>query len=125
MSDQQHDLLAVERGGSYAPCSWILCRVTNPEAGKGYYDWNERDDDNTILHQTDWEFPSLAQMMGWDKGARADGCDHDGSDGTVDCKDCGKTASEFISEADDFLEQCSDCGKVVPDYGELFATVKG
>jgi len=42
-------------------------------------------------------------------------CDHDGTDGTVDCKECGVTASEFISADYDFLT--SNDGLTVEDPG--------
>jgi hypothetical protein len=84
--------------------------------------------------QTDWEYPSLAQSFGWsltdvqhcrkckkpivvwaedDEPARCDNCnrkkgnvfcDHE-TDGTVNCKKCGITASDFISAAYDFLAE--------------------
>src|SRR5213078_3090693 len=80
-----------------------------------------------ILIQTDWEYPGVARSFGWDiatvqrcsecgeiGGVMPDGnayccdawteeCDHDGTDGTVDCLDCGVTNSEFITAADEWL----------------------
>ena len=80
--------------------------------------------DGTLV-QTDWGFPSLAQSAGWSlarvqkRGGRtvamarinrarlADGrdCRHQGTDGTVDCRDCGCTASDFIRAAGEFLDR--------------------
>lgn len=72
--------------------------------------------DGTLV-QTDWDYPSTAQDLGWslarvqrhkDGGVRwlsrrGKGCDHGGTDGTVDCLECGITASQFISAAAAFL----------------------
>lgn len=74
------------------------------------------------LVQTDYDFPGVAQSLGWSlrrlqwKGkrdpivvvmkrtpARGHGCDHSGTDGTINCPDCGITASAFISAASEFL----------------------
>ena len=89
------------------------------------------EDGRSILVQTDWDYPSVAQSFGWglrnvqrcpECGAcdvqstpdeirhvrggpnaecQACGevfglCDHSGTDGTVDCTECGITAGEFI-----------------------------
>jgi hypothetical protein len=69
------------------------------------------------LVQTDWDFPSAAQGLGWSlsrvqkRGGKTvflarkgKGCDHGSTDGTVNCKECGVTASEFINAAREFLE---------------------
>lgn len=74
------------------------------------------------LVQTDWDYPGVAQSLGWSltrvqkKGKRrpitvtmkrtpprGQGCDHSQTDGTVNCPACGVTASEFISAAGEFL----------------------
>jgi len=36
-------------------------------------------------------------------GKKNRACDHDATDGTVDCKDCGMTATDFITTAGDWL----------------------
>lgn len=56
----------------------------------------------SILFQTDWDFPSLAQSLGWSMRSRR--CDHRSTDGTVTCSECGKTAPEFIAEAQEWLD---------------------
>lgn len=83
--------------------------------------------------QTDWEYPPLARAFGWNMASvqkchycgeafdadtpgadedcdenddghdRPDGCQHDGTDGTVDCK-CGLKAGDFIASAFDWLD---------------------
>lgn len=52
----------------------------------------------TILIQTDWDYPGIASAMGWKA------CDCGRTDGTVDCKSCNRKASDMISEALDFIE---------------------
>ena len=42
-------------------------------------------------------------------------CDHDGTDGTVPCKACGVTASDFINAAGQYLEDHD--GAVADDPG--------
>lgn len=67
---------------------------------------------------SDWDYPGFAQSLGWniresstpkDKHGRFQKkCSHMGTDGTVDCPDCGKSATAFISEASDFLFEHED-----------------
>lgn len=69
--------------------------------------------------QTDWDFPATAQDLGWSlrrvqvdrkgnpvhfKRVPKNACEHGATDGTVTCKDCGLTASDFISAAAEFLD---------------------
>lgn len=75
------------------------------------------EDGRSILIQTDWDYPGTARTFGWtldtvqrkpteqeeENGADVPHCDHDGTDGTVDCKECGCTAGDFISAAYDWL----------------------
>ena len=76
----------LEYPGSYAPGCYLLRRIED--------DHETRD---TILVQTDWDFPGVAQAFGWTP------CHCGGTDGTVDCRDCGRTAGEMITEADQYL----------------------
>jgi hypothetical protein len=70
------------------------------------------------LYQTDWEYPGLAQDLGWAltrvqikhgrtvhmaRRSRV-GCEHNGTDGTVTCPDCGLTAGDFIRAAASYLD---------------------
>jgi hypothetical protein len=57
---------------------------------------------------TDWEYPAAAAMLGYGLRRRGERCAHHGTDGTVDCPDCGKTAHRFISEAADILWSLAD-----------------
>lgn len=75
------------------------------------------------LVQSDWDFPSVAQDLGWsllrvqvDKNGNVVhlkrvsrrhskvNCEHDGTDGTVTCPGCGLKAGDFISAAAEFLD---------------------
>lgn len=74
--------------GSYAPCGFlIVADGADPYA------------DDAVLIQTDWDHPSVASSMGWIP------CECGGTDGTVDCKACGRTASDMIAEAYDFIRE--------------------
>lgn len=57
--------------------------------------------------QSDWDYPGLAQSLGWsvtDVAVEADPtCEHDGTDGTVRCEGCGADAGVFLSAAYDWL----------------------
>lgn len=105
------------RDPKYAPCAYLVVRKNATGA------WDTRDEANTQLVQSDWDFPSLAYDFGWD--FRAGACAHSGTDGTVDCPDCGKTASAFISEASAWLTENADSymfpndddGMVIEDTG--------
>lgn len=86
-------LIAVARDESFAPGCFILCRVKNPEAGPGKYDWDERDEEMTRLIQTDWDFPGVARSFGWD-----------GEDSDID-------------GAREYLDDCVENAKVIEDPG--------
>lgn len=76
------------------------------------------------LIQIDWDYPATAELFGWSlrrvqKSVDGSGrivvlsrrsvstkrCDHVSTDGTVDCRECGVTASDFIQAAGAFLER--------------------
>jgi hypothetical protein len=76
--------------------------------------------DGTLV-QTDWDYPAYARDLGWNmrrvqpdaKGNarhlqrapnRDHGCDHSGTDGTVNCPDCKLTATQFIAAAAEYLD---------------------
>jgi hypothetical protein len=58
--------------------------------------------DETLLIDSDWDFPGVACGMGWQP------CLCGRTDGTVDCKGCNRTASDMIAEAYDFIEAHQD-----------------
>lgn len=68
------------------------------------------DEQNSLLVQSDWDYPSLARSFGWDW--RSPNCDHSSTDGTVTCE-CGMTASNFIQDAMEYLD--ANLGKIVED----------
>jgi len=73
---------------------------------------------NGELVQTDWDFPATASNLGWSltrvqkrngtvkhlSRRSTKGCNHSGTDGTIDCRDCGVTASSFICAAAEYLD---------------------
>ena len=60
-----------------------------------------------ILVDSDWGYPGYASAFGWStRDVQVDEerqCDHDSTDGTVDCKECGCKVGAFIESAYDFL----------------------
>ena len=98
------------------------------------------EDGRSILIQTDWDFPGVANCFGWStrlvqRCLQCDGiadimpdghalccetwapeCDHDPTDGTVDCPDCGVTASEFIAAAGAWLQEHDGATADDPGY---------
>ena len=87
-------IVAIEHGGRYALVSFLLCRVN--DVGE----WDKYNDEETVLFQTDWDFPSLASCFGY---VPCENCDT--TDGTIDC--AHKTASEMIANAYDYLSALS------------------
>lgn len=74
------------------------------------------DDGRSVLVQEDHGAPGVASSFGWSvRRVRRKGCSHDGTDGTIDCKSCGATASQFIQSAQEFIE--ANDGKTVDDPG--------
>jgi hypothetical protein len=87
------------------------------------------DDGRSVLIQTDWDYPGVASSFGWstahvqrcpecrgravgpnvlhcqicDHASEDECCRHSGSDGTVDCPECGATVAEFIASAGEWL----------------------
>ncbi len=64
----------------------------------------------SVLFQTDWDFPGLANSLGWnDRTAHKRGCGDPGStDGTVTCAGCGRGAGHFITAAQEWLDKRCD-----------------
>jgi len=61
------------------------------------------DDGRDILVQLDWDYPGIAGTFGWSPNLYGGPCDHDGTDGTIDCPACGMKASDFIMDAGAYL----------------------
>jgi hypothetical protein len=62
------------------------------------------EDGSTDLVQTDWDYPATARDLGWNGKIGREKCGHERTDGTVDCPDCGRTASQFIQAAGEYLD---------------------
>jgi len=64
----------------------------------------------SVLFQTDWDFPGLAQSLGWNiiKAHKRNCADTHGTDGTVTCAGCGLGASHFIAKAQAWLDKRID-----------------
>jgi hypothetical protein len=73
---------------SYCPCGFLIVR----EGASPY------DESQTVLVQSDWDYPGVASSMGWEP------CSCGATDGTVDCQRCGRKASDMIAEAYDWIE---------------------
>ena len=78
-------------GHKYAPGCWIICRKRED----GSFDY--QDEANTVLCQTDWDWPALASNTGFVP------CECGATDGTVDCPH--HKASDMIAAAYDWLEE--------------------
>lgn len=94
------------RDSSFAPSSFLVVKVGDNGELADY----RNDESSSVLVQIDWDFPSLATSFGW-TGLY----DHPFTDGTFNCPETGKTASEFISEAAEWLHEndgirCEDVG---------------
>ncbi len=102
------------------------------------------DDGRDMLVQTDWDWPAIANTFGmalrsiqicpnckhvstglhnivvrYCRNCRENvgsTCHHDQSDGTVDCKACGLTASQFISAAREYLDNADGDQAADPGY---------
>ena len=60
---------------------------------------------NGSLIQCDYDYPSTVKRLGYGLRRRGEKCNHNSTDGTVDCKECGKTASQFIYESSQILDR--------------------
>ena len=88
LQEQLANGIAVEQDQSYAPGCYIVCKVVNG-------DWNERGPD-TVLIQTDHDFPGLAYAFGMEHNEDND-------------------ESQEITAAIEFLDNVE--GKVIEDPG--------
>jgi hypothetical protein len=104
------------------------------------------EDGRTRLIDTDWDYPGTAQSFGWSLkevqrckwckkvvtigatdeekfvcehcGKKSPVCDHDATDGTVNCKACGTTNTDFITAAGDWLRDNDGATADDPGYFE-------
>ena len=76
----------------------------------------------SILIQGDWDWPKTARAFGWDMSqvqpqfSVVPKCRHPKTDGTIDCPDCGITASQFIVEARSWLDDRDGATADDPGY---------
>ncbi len=104
-------LITIDNDPGYAPCYYLICKVTGEP---GYRDWNTRDGES-ILIQSDWDFPCVASYFGFVP------CKCGETDGTIDCEH--KTAGEMINDARNFLDglcNCADERRFIEDPGYFF-----
>lgn len=52
--------ITIDRDPQYAPCCLIICRVDPQD-----HSYNTRDEDATVLIQSDFEWPAVARTFGW------------------------------------------------------------
>ena len=76
----------------------------------------------TLLVQTDRDYPAVASSFGWSirnvqRGNKK--CDHESTDGSVDCQECGLSVTEFINTAADFLRDNNGIEADDPGYFDL------
>lgn len=97
---------------------FLLCQV---DEETGCY---LSDDSHTVLIQTDWDYPSIAAVFGWNMRESqvmnrqyygAAPCEHNGTDGTIPCEACGLTPRVFISNAQEWLD--NNLGTIAEDPG--------
>ena len=70
----------------------------------------------SLCIQTDFDYPALARDFGWVPKPGKNGCQHPGTDGTVNCPDCGQSATSFITEAGEFLAENDGATAEDPGY---------
>ena len=59
----------------------------------------------SVLIQTDWDYPGVASSFGWNIADVGDGsCQHESTDGTIDCRECNVTVGDFITAALEWLD---------------------
>ncbi len=76
----------------------------------GQFGWDyilKSESGDTLLLQTDWDYPGIASAFGWTP------CKYCGTDGTVDCEH--KSASSMIVEAQSYLDD--HIGDTIDDPG--------
>lgn len=84
----------------YAPCAFLIVKE----------DGNPYKEEDTVLIQTDWDYPAIASCFGYAP------CKCGFTDGTVDCEH--KTASQMISEAFDCIVEHE--GELSEELGNYF-----
>ena len=76
------------------------------------------DGNESVLFQTDWDFPVLARTLGWNGKVGRELCEHASTNGKVTCAECGLTPSDFITAASSWLDK--HCGQVFRNRGSEY-----
>jgi hypothetical protein len=82
------------------------------------------DPSQSVLVQTDWDYLGIAQSFGWslcsvqvqNRGYGLRPCDHYGTDGSIECIDCGLQPVTFIEAAASWLDENEGTTAVDPGY---------
>lgn len=82
------------------------------------------EDGRDVLIQVDYDYPGIASTFGWNMrevqvqnaGYYGVPCDHSGTDGTIDCPDCGIKAGTFISAASEWISDHDGASAEDPGY---------
>ena len=80
------------------------------ELKAGQFGWDyilEAENGESVLIQTDWDYPGTASSFGWQA------CECGETDGTVDCPH--RKASDMIAEAGNYLDD--HIGNIIDDPG--------
>ena len=88
-------------------CPSAVCKILNESETR------------SILVQIDYDAPGVASSFGWSIRSvqnKAKKCDHVHSDGTVDCEDCGVTATQFIGSAIEWINENDGATADDPGY---------
>jgi hypothetical protein len=86
---------------NYTPCAFVIVR----DGG------NPQSESDSVLIQTDWDYPGVANCMGWAP------C-HPETDGTIDCPECGVSASSMIMAASEHIRE--HAGESFPQLDDYF-----
>ena len=65
-------LVTVDRDPKYAPCCYLICKVHGVQ---GNHNWDTRNEAETVLVQTDWDWPGIASNLGFVQDETGDGSD--------------------------------------------------
>lgn len=90
----------------------IKARTSAP----GYYDGEDAAYDLEELFDM-LDNAALARALGWTMRNRGERCTHPGTDGTVSCPGCGRSAGSFIMAARDWLDSRDGRGFILDPYG--------
>lgn len=103
-------MIKLYRGGRFAPGCYIIAR----QRADGSFDMH--DEASTVLVQLDYDRPAVARAFGWSGQTPGLICDHEGTDGTIDCPACGRTALALIGDATDWLDEHDGAEAQDPGY---------